>query len=280
MKTRQVRALLSRAYAFALKRNKVHSNPIRHMEERLPTLAPRVRYGSVEAIKALVDAADLVGRPEIGDIIMQGVWFGQRQADRLNLAAGQMEQSIEILFRQRKKGGQPLLIPIADIMEKRFAAARERRREWRVNWPHVNLDEKKRRPFRGQHYTHLFQEIRTAATYGIWKLDDGTLAAPLPKDLKLQKFKRTGLSTLSYVPAWDPEIPPCDELDGFRDQDLRDTAVTWLARAGCDATEIAAITGHSLKSVNEILKHYLGLHPDLARRAIGKLAAWYEGAQG
>jgi hypothetical protein len=278
--TRQLRALLSVAYAHGIRTNMVLTNPIRHMEERLPTLAPRVRYGSIEAIRTLVAAADLVGRPEVGDIVIQGVWFGQRQADRLGLLESQMEQNIEALFRQRKKGGQPLLIPIADIVASRHSAAQERRKDWRVNWPHVNLDERQRRPFNGQHYTHLFQEIRTTATYGIWRLDDGTLASPLPKDISLKKLKRTGLAVLAYVPAWDPELPPCEELDGFRDQDLRDTAVTWLARAGCDTSEIASITGHSLKSVNDILKHYLGLHPDLARRAIGKLSAWYEEAQG
>lgn len=149
-----------------------------------------------------------------------------------------------------------------------------------MNWPHLNLDEKRRRPFEGQHYTHIFQEIRTAATYGIWRLEDGQLAAPLPKELGLKRYKRLGIGSLDYVPAWPAELEPCEELDGFRDQDLRDTAVTWLARAGCDATLIASITGHSLKSVNDILKHYLGMHPDLAREAIRKLAAWYETAKG
>ncbi len=93
-------------------------------------------------------------------------------------------------------------------------------------------------------------------------------------------MKRTGLAVLAYVPAWYPQLRPRNELDGFRDQGLRDTAVTWLARAGRDTAEIASITGRNLNSVNDILKHYLGLHPDLARRAIGKLSAWYEEAQG
>ena len=69
-------------------------------------------------------------------------------------------------------------------------------------------------------------------------------------------------------------------LADFHDQDLRDTAVTWLALAECTLPEIASITGHSLKTIEEILKHYLGLHPDLARSAIGKLVSWFEDQKG
>jgi integrase len=39
--------------------------------------------------------------------------------------------------------------------------------------------------------------------------------------------------------------------------DLRGTAITMLAEAGCTVPEIAAITGHSLKHVTHILETYL-----------------------
>ncbi len=39
--------------------------------------------------------------------------------------------------------------------------------------------------------------------------------------------------------------------------DLRGTAVTRLAEAGCTEAEIASITGHSVKSVGAILDRYL-----------------------
>jgi hypothetical protein len=63
-------------------------------------------------------------------------------------------------------------------------------------------------------------------------------------------------------------------LAGKRDQDLRDTAVTWLANAGCTLPEIASITGHSLQSIHSILKHYLAITPELADSAIAKYVAW------
>lgn len=54
--------------------------------------------------------------------------------------------------------------------------------------------------------------------------------------------------------------------------DFRGTAVTRLAVAGCEVPEIAAITGHSLKTVADILdKHYLNRDVRLAENAIRKL---------
>jgi len=54
--------------------------------------------------------------------------------------------------------------------------------------------------------------------------------------------------------------------------DLRGSAVTRLAIAGCSVPEIASITGHSLKDVEDILdKHYLSRDQALAENAIKKL---------
>jgi integrase len=58
--------------------------------------------------------------------------------------------------------------------------------------------------------------------------------------------------------------------------DLRGTAVTRLALSGCTTPQIAAITGHSPRDVDEILRaHYLGEQADLAEQAIVKLVAAY-----
>jgi integrase len=54
--------------------------------------------------------------------------------------------------------------------------------------------------------------------------------------------------------------------------DLRGTAVTRLALAGCSEAEIATITGHSMKDVGSILDtHYLHRDSKLAASAIRKL---------
>ena len=54
--------------------------------------------------------------------------------------------------------------------------------------------------------------------------------------------------------------------------DLRGTAVTRLAIAGCTVAEIGTITGHGLRDVGAILdSHYLSRDPALALSAIAKL---------
>jgi integrase len=59
---------------------------------------------------------------------------------------------------------------------------------------------------------------------------------------------------------------------GVTFHDLRGTAVTRLALAGCSAIEIATLTGHSLRDVGAILDaHYLNRDPALAENAIRKL---------
>jgi integrase len=62
------------------------------------------------------------------------------------------------------------------------------------------------------------------------------------------------------------------KVSGVTFHDLRGTAVTRLAIAGCSEAEIAALTGHALKDVGAILDaHYLKRDPSLAKSAITKL---------
>jgi integrase len=61
-------------------------------------------------------------------------------------------------------------------------------------------------------------------------------------------------------------------ITGVTFHDLRGTAVTRLALAGCTEAEIAAITGLSLRAVRSVLDtHYLHRDPALAESAIRKL---------
>lgn len=61
-------------------------------------------------------------------------------------------------------------------------------------------------------------------------------------------------------------------IEGRTFHDLRGTAVTRLAIAGCTVPEIATITGHDLKTVEGILsKHYLSRDNALGDSAIAKL---------
>lgn len=70
-----------------------------------------------------------------------------------------------------------------------------------------------------------------------------------------------------------------ERLPGIADKlfmDLRDTAITRLALAGCTVTEVRAITGHTLETIHTVLRHYVALDDRMADAAIGKLRAYLE----
>lgn len=70
------------------------------------------------------------------------------------------------------------------------------------------------------------------------------------------------------------------EVEGVTFHDLRGTAVTRLAVAGCSVPEVASITGHSLKQVAAILDaHYLSRDSSLGVSAIRKLEAHERGTK-
>ncbi len=66
------------------------------------------------------------------------------------------------------------------------------------------------------------------------------------------------------------------DVAGKRFQDLRDTAVTRLALAGCTMPEIGAITGHAQPTIAAVMRHYLVQSPAMADAAISKLEAWMQ----
>ena len=60
-------------------------------------------------------------------------------------------------------------------------------------------------------------------------------------------------------------------IKGLTFHDLRGTAVTRLAEAGCELPEIASLTGHSLRDVSVIVDKYLARTSKLALAAVHKL---------
>lgn len=243
---RGVIATLSSAISWGMRKGKVRLavNPCKSLGMETPK--PRLRCLSPAEVKALVAAADLTGRPEIGDSVILGCWTGQRQCDRLVMIDGGAVDGRRLL--RQSKTNAVVMIPDAPEVKKRLTAMRRRRKIWAVSPMEIIVDEQHRRPWLRSHYNHTFAAVRAAAVAGIRDATSG---------------------------AW--LLEPTPGLADARDQDLRDTAVTWLARATCTLPEICAITGHSLESAHQVLKHYLASHPELADNAIKKLVAWMDG---
>lgn len=99
-----------------------------------------------------------------------------------------------------------------------------------------------------------------------------TMLDGLPKTANVILTTKTGRPWTAYHfrHAWKAAAAKAG-IEGLHFHDLRGTAVTRLAEAGCTLPEIAAITGHSLRSVNSILEKYLSRTRHLADQAIARL---------
>lgn len=244
---RGVLATLSAAISWGMRRGlvKLAVNPCLRLGMETPDPTPTPR--TMDEIAALIAAADAIGRPEIGDSFALGVWTGQRQTDRLAMIDGGVLDGRRMLTQS--KTGVVVAIPDAPILAARLATMRERRRSWPIVPREIVADETpgERRAFKADHYRHVVATVRAAAVAGVKDEAGGWIVKPTPT------------------------------LATFADKQLRATAVTWLARAGCSIPEICAITGHSPESATKILRHYLSLHPELADNAIRKMVAWHGG---
>lgn len=240
----------------------------------LPRPEGRIVVFSDAELRALIAAADHLGRASIGDSIMLGVMTSQRQRDRLLLKdEGLVDGRRQ--FRQSKTG-KLVAVKETPQLAGRMADARRRVAELCVSLglkaeqrpETVVVDERTGRAYVQDTYRNVFAEVRQAAIAGI------------PDHEATAGARAAGRN--DPEPVW--LLRPCPslrfQLDGEwtykRDQDLRDTAVTWLARAGCTMAEICAITGHSPRSVQTIIEHYLGAARELADSGIDKLTAWFE----
>jgi integrase len=109
------------------------------------------------------------------------------------------------------------------------------------------------------------------------------VAIPVSKDLKrlLESIPRVSPIILTakhgcpwtsdgFNTSWGRAVKKA-EISDLTFHDLRGTAVTRLAEAGCTEAEIASITGHTLGSVSTILDRYLARTKGLALAAISKL---------
>jgi len=187
-------------------------------------------------LRCLIDAADKMGRGSIGDAVLLGLFTGQRQGDRLNLVDEGLIDGRR-QFRQSKTGAVVAIRETPRLAE-RLAQARVR----------------------------VAKRTLKLGTRPATVIVDEASGLPYNADTYRHIFSDVRKAAAATMPA----------IAGKRDQDLRDTAVTWLARAGATIPEIASITGHDPKSIYTILKHYLAITPELADSAIDKLVTWME----
>jgi integrase len=88
------------------------------------------------------------------------------------------------------------------------------------------------------------------------------------QSFKKRYFARLWDESMKAAGLQRVKLPGMDEPVNLHFHDLRGTSVTLLSEAGCTPQQVAAITGHSLKTVHRILERYLARTRGLAEQAI------------
>lgn len=266
---RGLRAFVSVAWRHGRVRRLTGVDPVGGLEEPLPSLEPRVRPAGVAEALHLVAVADALGLPDAGDVICAGPWTGQRQNDRLSLpAAALTADGIYVMPSKKKARGERLLIPLAHMLAGRLETARARRAGWKVKPLTLFVCEATGRAWKEDWYRKVFRVIRHAAATGDAERDgDGQITKDASAVLR-------GVDVAAALAAAGLRAMP--SLADLRDQDLRDTTMSWLALAGCDRFEIAAFSGHAFGQSDKVLRHYVAVPPEFGRRAMAKLEAWFD----
>lgn len=246
-------------------------NPCQGLGMKTPP--PRVRFGRRNEIETLVAVADHLKWSEMGDMILLGVWTGQRQADRLQMVDKGLLNRRRI-FRQAKTGAIVAVLQAPEL-ETRLEASQARRKAAGIVNPRVVLDEQLWQPFPddGDRYRKRFAELRELAAKGIMNE-----AATEALQAKWRAEGRNSEPPVVWIVKPCPSLlgDPETGLQALQEGDLRDTAVTWMALSGATVPEIISITGHTPQSATRILRHYLAQHPEMADSAIRKMVEWYE----
>lgn len=200
----------------------------------LETVPPRVVVWLAKECAAFVAKADALKLAPVGDAFVLALHTGQRLSDVLELAEDRLVDG-KARFIQGKTNAR-VIVPLTAALQARVAAIHARR----------------------------------AAQGGIVQM-------ALAKRLVLchDAFEYTPKHFNTHFrlvrEAVAKEFPDAADRKFL---DLRDTAITRLALAGATIAEIRSVTGHTLQSVHQVLKHYMALDEAMADRAIERLQVW------
>ena len=205
-----------------------------------------------EAVQVLVETADAMDLPSIGDAVVLNEWLGQREGDILRMPRTVLRRGSLVLRQSKTGAGVALPVSMVPHLNARLQAALART----ARLPHVPstiiVSEDTGLPYKPDNFRHVFARVRAKAaqTYPTFEVDH---LAP-------------GLDMA------DPAAFTVRMLD-LTFMQLRHTAVTRLAEAECDVQLIAAISGHAQATVLQIIERYMVRTAKMARLAFGKRMA-------
>ncbi|HWK44888.1 MAG TPA: hypothetical protein VNT30_09215 [Stellaceae bacterium] len=195
-----------------------------------------------DAKDLLIEAADKLGWHSVGTAIEMNWWLGQREGDVLAWPRAQYRNG-RFYVKQRKTGKRVGVRDNPQVAARVAAELEAQRLRGILGTPSMPLllCETTGQAWTEDHFRKVFQKVRAAA------------------DEKWPGFEQEDGSMLSTL--------------DLQFMHLRHTAVTEHAIAGSTVPQISGITGHSLKTVEAILEHYLIRTEELADAGTDKRMA-------
>ncbi|MBE2191353.1 MAG: tyrosine-type recombinase/integrase [Alphaproteobacteria bacterium] len=185
-----------------------------------PAMDYKAEKGTIwtsEAVRDFVATADTMGFFDVGTAIMLNEWLGQRQGDLLSIRMAAYKDGA-IHIRQSKTGAEVTLpVDMVPVLKERIE---------------IQI----------AHNTNKSARTKTSGLTLIQQIN----GKPYTKDGFMSAFERIRIEATKKNPTIKTMI--------FKD--LRHTAVTRLSEAGASIQQIAAVTGHSFKSCQDIVDRY------------------------
>lgn len=251
-------------------------NPVDEVKVAMPK--SRVTIWEQEDVDAYVEGAIAAGNPDLAALILTEWEIGQRLTDVVLFRRGAEYLPAEGVFSfDQSKTGAPVAIPVSDRLRGILADIE------RPGSLYLFHDATSARSTAAQVLDlliagHSVGAIPSAVQMGkALEVSDVSIGKALKKLRAQGLVVGTGADMVLKRPNWTAGAKPFASFNRlshvFADvrerfvipaggrhlvlRALRHSCVVQLARASCEVPEIAAITGHSLSSVQEILKVYL-----------------------
>lgn len=264
-----------RVFNFHNKGRRGAFNPFADIDVEPPTARNQVLPEPL--ITHLVACADAMNLTWFGTFVLVDVCLGQRPGDILKLTRRQWRPDPDTGLKRFWIKPQKTSRTTGKVIAVRAISALAARLEAHPPAGMTIIGDAKGRPINYAKLLRAWTEVRELAIRGsnehgirpwaqVWA--EAIAADP---SIALDHLPIDALTDGNFDPL-SPEATP--DVNQYQMRDLRRTAVVWLFRAGCNESEAAAISGHSLREVSRIFEVYGPRDTAMATSAIEKLEAW------
>jgi len=216
------------------------ANPFRELAVPSPESEILPWPGSL--IHPYVAFCDAAGKPGVGDYVLFNSWLGQRINDMIALPADRFSLTRPLWVGQHKTGAD-VVLPWSMVpeLQARHAQAVERRAARAVRATTFFYDDRTGRPWAPDELSRAHADLRSG--FGFL--------------LMAGRLDRTTRWPADFLAKHFEDDPFAVDFSRLELRTLRATAVTLLADKDVSLRGIAAVTGHSRNTIEQILsRHY------------------------